>query len=163
MVILFHQQIVVVRRKESSHLGVPPRNNLLPTRAKKNPCQPLLGFLNGLVGYKCCQPTIVCSAILSAIVFKFFCMLSILLAGLVIFILFYFFFNLSKLCLSSVSSICMYFLCIVLFWCIMFDPWAKLENSVYTELCYPGKRSCNKINKISIKIVLAAIFETGFF
>ena len=38
----------------------------------KTPCQPLLGFLNGLVGYKCCQPTIVCSAILSAIVFKFF-------------------------------------------------------------------------------------------
>ena len=37
-------------------------------RQFKTPYQPLSVFLNGLVGYKCCQPTIVCSAILSAFV-----------------------------------------------------------------------------------------------
>ena len=71
MVILFLQQIVVVRRKESFHLGVPPRLTFFPP-GLKTPCQPLLGSLNGLVGYKCCQPTFVCSAILSAIIYKFF-------------------------------------------------------------------------------------------
>ena len=88
---------------------MPPRLTFFPP-GLKTPCQPLLGFLNGLVDYKCCQPTIVCSAILSAIVFKFFCMFSILLAGLVFFFFFFFFLLiLSKLCLSSVSAICIYF------------------------------------------------------
>ena len=80
--------------------------NLLPTRAK-NPCQPLLVFLNGLVGYKCCQPTIVCSAILSAFVFLNFCIFSILLVGLGLLI-----------CLNYVFPLCQQFvcfLCIVLF------------------------------------------------
>ena len=85
--------------------------NLLPTRAK-NPCQPLLVFLNGLVGYKCCQPTIVCSAILSAIVF-FFKLLYIWYSPS---------FNLSKLCLSSVSAICMFFMYCTLFDVLCFTP-----------------------------------------
>ena len=58
----------VSAKKGSSHLEVLPRLTFFPP-GLKNPCQPLLVFLNGLVGYKCCQPTIVCSAILSAIVF----------------------------------------------------------------------------------------------
>ena len=70
IVILSHKLIVVSRRKESFHLGVPPCLTFFPP-GLKTPCQPLLIFLNGLAGYKCCHPAIVCSAILFAIVFKF--------------------------------------------------------------------------------------------
>ena len=49
---------------------------------------------------------------------------------------------------NYVFHLCQQFVCTfyVLFYfcCIMFDPWAKLDNSVNTELCYPGKRSFNK-------------------
>ena len=55
------------------------------------------------------------------------------------------------ICQNYGFPLCQQFVCtfyvLYYFWCIMFDPWAKLENSVYTELCYPGKKSFNKMNK----------------
>ena len=112
MAILFHQQIVS-QRKGSSHLGVLRRLTFFPPGLKA-PCQPLLVFLNGLVDYKCCQPTIVCSAILSAFVCLFvclfvffffnFCIFSILLVGLVLLI-----------CLNYVFPLCQQCVCFFFF------------------------------------------------